>query len=187
MMSPRPAVIIGLGATALAAVLLAACATKPKYAPSASGRGPAPAAAQPDARSSPTSPVSEGEMGALPGSARDFLVNAGDRVYFDYDHDEIRPDAAPILEAQASWLQRYRSVSIRIEGNADERGTREYNFALGARRAKAVKEFLVGRGIDPGRITTISYGKERPIDSGSTEQAWSHNRNAHTAIVGGAR
>jgi peptidoglycan-associated lipoprotein len=126
-------------------------------------------------------------MAALPGSERDFVINAGDRVYFDFDKYDIRADATPILEAEASWLQRYRSVLVRIEGNADERGTREYNFALGARRAKAVKDFLVARGIDPERIIAISYGKERPIDLGSNEEAWAHNRNGHTAIVGGAR
>jgi peptidoglycan-associated lipoprotein len=118
---------------------------------------------------------------------QDFVVNAGDRVFFDYDSYTIRGDARPILDAQAQWLQRYPQVSIRIEGNADERGTREYNFALGARRANAVRDYLVSKGIAANRIETVSYGKERPIDPSSTEEAWAKNRNGHTAIVGGAR
>ena len=92
-----------------------------------------------------------------------------------------------MLEAQAAWLNRYRAVRVRIEGNCDERGTREYNFALGARRAQSVRDFLVSRGVDPSRIEVISYGKERPIDPGSGEDAWSHNRNGHTQITSGAR
>jgi len=118
---------------------------------------------------------------------QDFVVSVGDRVYFDYDQFNIRPDAQPVLAAQAAWLNRYPSVRVRIEGNADERGTREYNFALGARRADAVKEFLTARGVSSSRIATVSYGKDRPIDGGSGETAWQHNRNAHTAILDGAR
>jgi len=123
----------------------------------------------------------------LPGSVQDFVINAGDRIYFDYDEFNLRPDALPVLTAQAAWLGRYPEVQVRIEGNADERGTREYNFALGARRANAVKDFLEERGVNAGRITTVSYGKERPIDPGPGEEAWAHNRNAHTAIIAGAR
>lgn len=114
-------------------------------------------------------------------------MNVGDRVYFDYDQSELRPDAQPILQAQAAWLERYPAVRVRIEGNCDERGTREYNFALGARRADAVRAFLIDHGVSAGRISSISYGKERPIDPGHDEQAWAKNRNAHTAIVEGAR
>ena len=91
-----------------------------------------------------------------------------------------------MLTGQAAWLRRWQGVKVRIEGNCDERGTREYNFALGARRAEAVRQFLVDHGVASGRITTISYGKERPIDPGSDEQAWSRNRNARTAITDGA-
>jgi peptidoglycan-associated lipoprotein len=123
----------------------------------------------------------------LPGSVRDFVVNVGDRVYFDFDQFAIRSDGVPVLAAQAAWLDRYPGVRIRIEGNADERGTREYNFALGARRAYSVKAFLIEHGVSPGRITTVSYGKERPIDTGTGEQAWQHNRNAHTDITDGER
>ena len=99
----------------------------------------------------------------------------------------MRPEAFPRLDAQAQWLQRYPGVAVRIEGNADERGTREYNLALAARRAEAVRTYLINRGIPAGRIDTISYGKERPIAEGSTEDAFARNRNAHTAIVSGAQ
>jgi peptidoglycan-associated lipoprotein len=92
-----------------------------------------------------------------------------------------------VLAAQAQWLSRYPAVRVRIEGNADERGTREYNLALGARRANAVRDFLVSQGVSGARIETLSYGKERPIDAGSSEDAWAKNRNARTAITDGAR
>jgi peptidoglycan-associated lipoprotein len=170
---------------ALALASLAACASKPK---------PAPAAGPPSGGETYTAPSSGGAGPVtssaetpLPGSERDFVINAGDRVYFDLDQYNVRPDAAPVLEAQAAWLNRYRAVRIRIEGNCDERGTREYNFALGARRAQSVRDFLVSRGVDPSRIEVISYGKERPIDPGSGEDAWAHNRNGHTQITSGAR
>ncbi len=123
---------------------------------------------------------------ATPGSQQDFVVNVGDRIYFDLDSYEVRPEAMPRLDAQAQWLQRYPSVTVRIEGNADERGTREYNLALGARRAESVRTYLINRGIPAGRIDTISFGKERPIAEGSNEDAFARNRNAHTAIVSGA-
>lgn len=135
----------------------------------------------------PTTPVTGTPVGAVvPGSEQDFVVNIGDRVYFDLNMYQIRPEAFARLDAQAQWLQRYPQVTIRIEGNADERGTREYNLALAARRAESVRNYLVDRGIPAGRIDTISYGKERPIAEGSNEAAWARNRNAHTAIVSGA-
>jgi len=120
------------------------------------------------------------------GSQQDFVVNVGDRVYFDLDSYDVRSDAMPRLDAQAAWLQRYPQVTVRIEGNADERGTAEYNLALGARRAESIRTYLVQRGIPAGRIDTISFGKERPIAAGSTEDAFARNRNGHTAIVSGA-
>jgi peptidoglycan-associated lipoprotein len=119
----------------------------------------------------------------IAGSPEDFSINVGDRIYFDLDSHQIRADAYARLDAQAAWLQRYPGVTVRIEGNADERGTREYNLALGARRAEAVHAYLVGRGVPSARIDTISFGKERPIASGSNESAFAQNRNAHTAIV----
>jgi peptidoglycan-associated lipoprotein len=180
--SSTPKTAVRLAMVATAAASLAACAHKPKPAFPTT---PPPAAAPPQAEAAPP-PAPVGQQ-PLPGSEQDFVVNVGDRVYFDFDQYQIRPDAAPILEAQAAWLQRYPAVQVRIEGNCDERGTREYNLALGARRANAVREFLVAHGIDGGRISTISYGKEKPIDLGSGEEAEQHNRNAHTAIVSGAR
>lgn len=131
-------------------------------------------------------PVTQQPSGPTPGSAQDFVVNVGDRVYFDTDQYDIRDDARPVLEAQAAWLRRYPGVQVRIEGNADERGTREYNLALGARRANSVRNFLVAQGVSADRIATISFGKEQPLDAGTGEEAWQRNRNAHTAIVSGA-
>lgn len=148
--------------------------------------------AQPPAAQAPSTsyaaPASPGvQSSVLPGSTQDFVINVGERVYFDYDRSEIRADARPVLSAQATWLQRYPEVTVRVEGNCDERGTREYNFALGAKRADAVKQFLVKHGVGLSRITMVSYGKERPIDPGAGEEALAHNRNAHTAIISGAR
>ena len=116
-----------------------------------------------------TPDLEAGTNQAKPGSEQDFAVNVGDRVYFDLDRYDIRPEAYPRMDAQVAWLQRYPQVTIRIEGNADERGTREYNLALGARRAESVRAYLVERGVSAGRIDTISYGKERPIAAGSNE------------------
>ena len=169
-----------------AALSLAACAHHPK--PSYPTTAPPPAA-RPEPPRGPAAPTPPGPVtqNALPGSERDFVINVGDRVYFDYDKFAIRDDAAPLLDSQATWLKRYPAVQVRIEGNCDERGTQEYNLALGARRANAVREYLVAHGVAAGRITTVSYGKEKPIDPGSGEQAEAHNRNAHTAIMSGAR
>lgn len=117
------------------------------------------------------------------GSLRDFEVNAGNRVYFDYDQYALRADAREVLARQAAWLRSYPQMKATIEGHADERGTREYNIALGVRRAQAVKDFLVSQGVEAARLETISYGKERPIDPGTGEAAWSRNRNGHTVLV----
>jgi len=169
---------------AVAATVLGACASHPKPTPSIA-QPTAPPMAQAPAYAAPPPEAVQGAT--LPGSVRDFVVNVGDRVYFDLDQFAIRADAQPILANQAAWLERYPEVHVRIEGNCDERGTREYNFALGARRANSVKEFMVNHGVDPARIATVSYGKERPIDPGTGEEAWSHDRNAHTDIISGAR
>jgi peptidoglycan-associated lipoprotein len=177
--------VVRLALIGLAAASLAACASRPKpagpVAPTPPSQPTAPAETQP---SMPPSPV---DQGPLPGTVQDFVINIGERVYFDTDQYDIRSDAQPTLTAQAQWLNRYPAVRVRIEGNADERGTREYNLALGARRANAVREFLVGQGVSGSRIETLSYGKERPIDPGTTEDAWAKNRNARTAITDGAR
>jgi peptidoglycan-associated lipoprotein len=171
-----------IAATALS---LAACASKPK--PAYPTTAPPPAAPEAPRGPSAPPPAQPVTQGALPGSERDFVINVGDRVFFDFDQYSVRTDATPLLEAQAGWLKRYPAVQVRIEGNCDERGTREYNLALGARRANAVREFLVARGVDPGRISTVSYGKEKPIDLGSGDETDQRNRNAHTAVVSGAR
>ncbi len=172
---------IRLALIATAAISMTACASKPKPHPAPPTPAPAPAPAyEPPPAPAPTTSV-------VPGSAQDFVVNVGDRIYFDLDAYEVRADAAPILSAQAAWLVRYPSVQVRIEGNADERGTREYNLALGSRRANSVRETLIANGVAPSRITTVSYGKERPIDPGATEDSYQRNRNAATAITGGAR
>jgi peptidoglycan-associated lipoprotein len=174
---------IRLAALAAAAAALAACST-PKPPPPAPVSAPPP---PPPAERPAPPPVAQAPTGPVPGSMQDFVVNVGDRVYFDYDKYDIRADAQPVLSAQAAWLVKYPSVKVRIEGNADERGTREYNLALGSRRANSVKDFLVGHGVAADRIETISYGKEMPIDPGNTEEAYAKNRNGHTAIVSGAQ
>jgi peptidoglycan-associated lipoprotein len=170
---------------AAAAAALAACASHPPPPPAAAIPPPSREAGPPGGyEGGPPSSVSRG---AIPGSAQDFVINVGDRVYFDFDAATIRADAAPVLDSQSAWLRRYPDVRVRIEGNADERGTREYNFALGARRADAVRDYLTAHGIAAGRISTISYGKEQPLDPGHDDAAWAKNRNAHSVITEGAR
>lgn len=122
---------------------------------------------------------------AAPGSPQDFAVNVGDRVFFDTDSSELTPTAQATLAKQASWLQQYNRYNVTIEGHADERGTREYNFALGARRAETAKEYLVARGIPASRLRTLSYGKERPVASCNDISCWSQNRRAVTVLTGG--
>lgn len=161
------------------AITAAACASRPKPAP-APGPGPGAGA------SAPAPQYGQAPGAPVPGSVQDFVINVGDRVYFDFDQYAVRADGQPVLDNQAQWLNRYPGVRVRIEGNADERGTREYNLALGARRANSVREYLVSRGVAAGRIETLSFGKERPIDPGTSEDAYQRNRNAHTAITAGA-
>lgn len=121
-------------------------------------------------------------QGPIPGSQADLEQNAGHRVFFAYDQYTLTPQAQATLSRQAAWLQEFPETRILVAGNCDERGTREYNLALGARRAEAARAYLVSLGVDRNRITTVSYGKERPIDPRSNEQAWSLNRNATTTI-----
>lgn len=118
-----------------------------------------------------------------PGSQEDLVANVGDRVFFDTDRSTIRPDGRATLDKQSAWLKQNPSTTITVEGHADERGTREYNLALGNRRATAVKNYLVATGINANRITTISYGKERPAVVGSNEQAWSQNRRGVSVVT----
>jgi peptidoglycan-associated lipoprotein len=119
---------------------------------------------------------------ATPGSARDFAVNVGDIVYFTTDSVDLSPEAQQTLANQVRWLQQYAQYTITIEGHADERGTREYNIALGARRAQAVRNYLAQHGVNAQRIRTISYGKERPVAVCNDISCWSQNRRAQTAL-----
>jgi peptidoglycan-associated lipoprotein len=119
---------------------------------------------------------------AAPGSPQDFVVNVGDRVFFETDSTELTPQAVGTLEKQAQWLGRYNRYAFTIEGHADERGTREYNIALGARRAQAVRDYLASRGVDANRMRTISYGKERPVAVCNDISCWSQNRRAVTVL-----
>ncbi len=123
-----------------------------------------------------------GAGGGAPGSQEDLARNGGDRIFFDTDRSSLNPQATATLDHQAAWLQQYPQVSVWVAGNADERGTEEYNLALGQRRANADRDYLVAHGIDRSRIETISYGKTRPIDPASTPQAWAQNRNAITSV-----
>jgi peptidoglycan-associated lipoprotein len=118
----------------------------------------------------------------VPGSKEDFVQNVGDRVFFDTDKSSIKPEGQQTLQRQAEWLKRYPNVTITIEGHCDERGTREYNLALGDRRATAVSRALVALGVQANRVKTISYGKERPAVLGSNEAAWAQNRRGVTVI-----
>ena len=119
---------------------------------------------------------------AVPGSQQDFVVNVGDRVFFESDQTDLTSTARATLDKQAQWLQQYNRYSFTIEGHADERGTREYNIALGARRAQAVRDYLASRGIHPGRMRTVSYGKERPVAVCNDISCWSQNRRAVTVL-----
>lgn len=154
----------------LAAVsLLAACETAPDNTGAGTGTGAAN-----------TQPQTENAV--RPGSQQDFVANVGDRVFFQYDNSGITPEGRKILERQAEWLKKYPNVTVTVEGHCDERGTREYNLALGERRATAVKNVLVALGIPANRVSTISYGKERPAVVGSNEAAYAQNRRGVTVI-----
>jgi len=180
-------------------ITLTACATQPKPEPVVQAAETAPVILQaPVEEAAPViqqAPVQEvapvvtiDPNAPTPGSAADFAYQAGGepRVFFGYDRYDLSSDARSALKRQADWLNTYNNVTAVIEGNADERGTREYNLALGARRADTVKAFLVSQGVSPSRLTTVSYGKERPIDGRSNEAGWSRNRNGHTNITSGA-
>jgi peptidoglycan-associated lipoprotein len=154
-------------------VLLAACTSAPETAPGGAGGPGGPGTG---------GPGGIGSRSALPGSQQDLEASAGDRVLFAFDRADITPEAQETLTRQADWLRRYPNVTVTIEGHCDERGTREYNLALGERRAQAVKNVLVALGIPASRISTISYGKERPAVVGSTEDAYAQNRRAITTV-----
>ncbi len=117
-----------------------------------------------------------------PGSQEDLTANAGDRIFFETDRSKVTPQASQVLDRQSAWLQRNPQVNVWVAGNCDERGTEEYNLALGQRRANSDRDYLVAHGIKRDRIETISYGKSRPIDPASTQEAWQQNRNAITSV-----
>jgi peptidoglycan-associated lipoprotein len=119
---------------------------------------------------------------ATPGSQQDFVVNVGDRVFFENDQSDLTPQAMATLDRQVQWLQTYNRYAFTIEGHADERGTREYNIALGARRAQSVRAYMTSHGIDGSRLRTISYGKERPVAVCNDISCWSQNRRAVTVL-----
>lgn len=123
---------------------------------------------------------------STPGSAQDFAVNVGDRVFFESDSSDLTSTAQATLDRQAAWLNRHGRYSFVIEGHADERGTREYNYSLGARRAQTVRDYLISRGVSGSRMRTVSYGKERPVAVCNDISCWSQNRRAVTALGGGA-
>jgi peptidoglycan-associated lipoprotein len=153
-----------LAAVLAAALAISACANKPGEDAQANAAGQ-----------------------ATPGSQQDFVVNVGDRVFFETDSSELTPQSRSTLDKQAQWLTNYSQYSqFTIEGHADERGTREYNIALGARRAQAVRDYLTSRGISPNRMRTISYGKERPVAVCNDISCWSQNRRAVTVLNAGA-
>ena len=122
---------------------------------------------------------------AAPGSKADFTTNIGDREFFLQDQSTLTPEASDTLTKQAGWLKQYAQVTVQVEGHADERGTREYNIALSARRATAARNFLIQLGVPANRISSIAYGKERPVALCDAEQCWSQNRRAVTVITGG--
>jgi peptidoglycan-associated lipoprotein len=125
-----------------------------------------------------------GAGGGPPGSQQDFVVNVGDRVFFETDSTDLTATAQATLDKQAQWLNKYSNYQITMEGHADERGTREYNLALGARRSQVARDYLASRGVNPARIRTISYGKERPVAVCDNISCWSQNRRAVTVLGG---
>jgi peptidoglycan-associated lipoprotein len=162
-----------------ALVLLAACSSADESALQGAGAGGDGAV-----RSAGLG-ISSSELAGqpVPGTQEDLEVSVGDRVYFTYDSVVLNPQAIQTLDGQAAWLEQYPNVLVTVEGHADERGTREYNLALGDRRANAVKNYLVALDIPTSRILTISYGEERPADPGHDEQAWTENRRAVTTVT----
>ena len=159
----------------VAAFVLAACSTAQQDSADTGGSGAAASQA--------TSPqVAATTTGPIPGSQQDLVQNIGDRVFYDFDRFNLKPEARATIERWAAWLKTYDPVSLTIEGHADERGTREYNLALGERRANSAKEFLISLGVNPDRINIISFGKERPAVLGSNEESYSQNRRG-VAVV----
>lgn len=160
---------------AITMLTVGACAKKP----------PTTLPQQPEGTENTGGTVTPDRGGVVPGSQQDFLANvSSDRIFFGFDQYNIDAEDMATLQSQSRWLQRYPAVRVTLEGHADERGTRDYNIALGERRANAAKNYLVSLGIDGNRINVISYGKERPAELGSNEEAWAKNRRAVTVVIG---
>ena len=176
--------ILSLSALAIATLSAAACASNPPPEPA-----PMPtemAAVTPPPMTppvSPTRPTTPTPAGPSAGSKADFAVKATDRVYFDYDKYNLDADDTRSLASQVAWLKQFPSTRVEVQGHADERGTRDYNIALGERRAQSVKSYLISQGIADSRIQTISFGKDKPLDMGHDESAWSRNRNGYTNVI----
>ena len=169
----RGATALRFAAVLAAALSIAACSTNPDQLADAAGAGGAGGVG---GRGGP----------ATPGSAQDFVVNVGDRVFFESDSSDLTPAGTATLDRQAQWLGRYPRYAFLIEGHADERGTREYNFSLGARRGQTVRDYLASRGVSGSRMRTVSYGKERPVAVCNDISCWSQNRRAVTVLDAGA-
>jgi peptidoglycan-associated lipoprotein len=131
--------------------------------------------------------LSGGQSNARPGSKADFDTNVGNTIYFIVDQSTLTSEGRETLSNQAQWLQRYSNVTVQVEGHSDERGTREYNISLSARRATATRNFLISQGVDDSRISSIAYGKERPAELCDAESCWSRNRRAVTQVTGGTK
>lgn len=159
--------------TFAAAMLLAACSTPSEEGASTSGSG---------SSGSTTTSSSDTQSGAIPGPAagtqEELTVEVGDRIFFDYDQYNIRADQRGTVEALAAWLDSNPAATLTVEGHADERGTREYNLALGERRANSVRDYLIALGTNPGRLSVVSFGEERPAVLGSNDSAWAQNRRS---------
>lgn len=174
------------------ALLLAACGGNkmmpmaPPAPPPPPPMMPAPPPPPPLPAPPPPRPPAPVQQSIVPGSVQDFQVNVGDRVFFDFDKSDLDDRARGVLQKQAAWLQRYGAVILTIEGHSDERGTREYNIALGARRAQSVKDYLTSLGVSTARLETISYGKERPVCIESNEACWAQNRRGVSLIKSGS-
>ena len=166
--------------SAILVLFVAACATKPKDSADASGSGGTNADSSVSTEDGTITETAG--SGVIAGSQEDLIVNVGDRVFFGYDSSDLDSDALELLQDQVAWLKQNSNVSVTIEGHCDERGTREYNLALGEKRAQSVKNYLIGLGINPDRVSTISYGKERPAVVGSNDGAWSQNRRSVTTV-----
>ena len=167
-------------------IFISACSTTSKDTADSSGSGSSgefnTATTSEDGKKAAVDTTTSDFSGIIGGTPEDFIVSVGDRVFFGYDSAELDGDAKELLQAQAAWLKQYNKESIIIEGHCDERGTREYNLALGERRAQAVKNYLNGLGVGISSMSTISYGKERPAVVGSNDAAWSQNRRSVTTV-----